>query len=108
MKKPMTDEELDALLFSAIGDETMDVPPPVQAALQRELRKGKQRWPLYWWVPALAGTLQTAAAAAVIQMLLPGSLAAYLAAVACAACSLSGVVLWGVGRNRWKKEVEQC
>jgi hypothetical protein len=108
MKKPLTDEELDSLLFSAMGDEAMEVPPPVQAALNRELRKQKRRWPLYWWVPALAGTLQTAAAAAVIQLLLPGSLAAFLMAAACAVCSLSGCVLWGVARKRWKEEVEGC
>ncbi|MNC30747.1 hypothetical protein D3C75_790400 [compost metagenome] len=108
MKKPITDEELEALLFSALGDEAMEVPPAVQGALRRELVKRKNRWTLYWWVPALAGLLQTAAAAGAVQVLFPGSAVAFLAVVAGTFCSVSGCALWGVVRKRWKEEIEGC
>ncbi|RAV02026.1 hypothetical protein [Paenibacillus sp. YN15] len=108
MKKPLTDEELDSLLFSALGDEAMEVPSSVQGALQEELLVRKSRWTLSWWVPALAGMLQTAAVAGAVQVLFPGSMAAVLAAACGGVCSLSGCVLWGVARKKWKEEVEGC
>ncbi|MDF2939233.1 MAG: hypothetical protein K0Q90_4606 [Paenibacillaceae bacterium] len=104
MRKPLTDEELDSLLFSAMGDEAMEVPPSVQNAVRGELLKRKSRLTLYWWVPALAGLLQTAAAAGAVQVLFPGSVIAYLAACAGVICSISGCVLWGITRKKWKEE----
>lgn len=106
MKKPLTDEELDSLLFTALEDEAMAVPASVQHALKGELLKRRKRWKLYWWVPALAGVLQTAAAAGAVQMLFPGSVAAFLVAAAGAMISLSACVLWGITRSMWKEEVE--
>lgn len=105
-KQSLTDDEADALLFASLSEETDEVPEAVASALHKELYRKRKGWGLTWWIPALIGVLQTAAAVAVILLLFPGSILGIAAAAAGAGASVCACLLWGFSRKTWKEELE--
>lgn len=105
-KRQLTDDELDSLLFASLIEEEEAVPARVSISLRNEMENRRSRWIMSWWVPALAGLLQTTAATAAVQMLFPGSWLSLMAVASGMAISASACALWIYSRKMWKEELE--
>ncbi|MHA7964972.1 hypothetical protein ACX93W_12585 [Paenibacillus sp. CAU 1782] len=103
------DEQWEELMTASLLFE--EAPPPaLQAELIAKIRDSKPPWHLPFWMPAVAGGLQTAGLVAGIQLMFPGSLMAQLSTIGGSILMISAILLTIVARvlQKGKGDGEAC
>ncbi|OBR66664.1 hypothetical protein A7K91_07360 [Paenibacillus oryzae] len=103
------DQQWEELLQESLWIEE-EPPQALQAELISKIRDRKPAWRLPYWIPAVAGGLQSAGLIIAVQLMLPGSLLAQLSIVGGSILMASAVLLTIVARvlQKGKEDGETC
>lgn len=103
------DEQWEELMTASLLFE--EAPPQaLQAELIAKIRDSKPSWRLPFWMPAVAGGLQSAGLIAAMQLMVPGTLLAQLSLIGGSVLMASAILLTVVARvlQKGKEDGETC